>query len=292
EQRINGQLPAGEPDPVLLYRDGDITHPDVVTVNRAESTGFAGATGSVLVPNLSAVLTAFLTQQGVSGFVSRITITYEWRNDQLVSLNDRLIYVEDAQMPGGRRPMLGYTLLSRQIQGVAQLAIFTYELEPLSAPRVDVKRFPIFFPPERPQDYSNKQGLLREVEMTLGWDANTGQFFVEPRKQEEEWAIDRGQLLLVKQLQTPVGGVSWGADGAVRVVGQRRVRRGGKVVVQGVLSDSPRILGRSPLRDLNQTVDVLVWAMPPVVKNVSDPDDETEWSVRPVEVRVAQAVAP
>lgn len=292
EQRINGQLPTGELDPVLLYRDGDITNPDVVTVNRAENTGFAGATGSVQTPNLSAVLTEFLTRQGVSGFVSSVAITYEWRNDQLVSLNDRLVYVDDERMPGGRRPILGYTLLSRQIQGVAQLAIFTYELEPLSAPRVDVERFPIFQPPERVQDYSSEQGLLRQVRMRLGWDANTGQFYVEPTDPDEAWAIDRGQLLLVKELLTPVGGVNWGADGAVRVVGQRRVRTGSDTVTQGVLSDSPRILGRSPLRSLNQTVNVLVWAMPPIAKNISDPNDDTEWSVRPVEVRVVQALAP
>ena len=202
--------------------------------------------------NVSNAVSEFQNTQGViNAFVSKIVVEYQWRNDELISLNDRLQYVDDDAVPGGRRPVMGYTLLTRVAGDTSQLAIFTYEMEPLSAPTVDIATKPILVPPETEALYNAKNGLLRKAKLELGFESSTGKFYVVPVDPDlDDWAVERGQLLLVEKLRTPVGGSQAGSDVPVRIVGQRRVRVDKKIEVRGVLDQSPRILGRSPLRNL------------------------------------------
>ena len=280
---------------VTLFRDGDQTSVDTILFDTAENSFNSGQTGRILrLNNVNSAVVEFRNTQGVSSaFVSKIVVEYQWRNDELISLNDRLQYVDDDAVPGGRRPVMGYTLLTRVAGDTSQLAIFTYEMEPLSAPTVDIVTKPILVPPETEALYNADNGLLRKAKLELGFESSTGKFYVVPVDPDmDDWAVERGQLLLVEKLLTPLGGSKGstaGSDMPVRIVGQRRVRVGKNIEVRGVLDQSPRILGRSPLRNLNSRVTLTVWAFPATMTSLSD---GTVWAIKPIEARIAQAVAP
>jgi|GEM_PF-6979322 len=232
-------------------------------------------------------------------FINKITISpYFWRNDQLVSLNDRLITEPDTQFPGGKRPIIGYSALIRRVDSTTQLCFFTYSLRALSTPaEVDEtgKRGFAFVPPDTLTDVANDEGVLREVPVQLGYDANLQRYFFEIATTDEAlygWAIDPGQILMMSSRDGVIANTpdDSGAQFPVKVLSRRTVN--GKI--RAMLDHSPRIKspsgvsGRSPLTDLvtpGARQQVYVWAVQPVVASRTD---QTEWRLNSIEARVIQ----
>lgn len=214
--------------------------------------------------------------------------TYQFRNDRLVSLNDRLVYEPDDRFPGGRRPVMGFTTLVRYFSTSAQLVVFTYGLQPLGVPKDNTEKL-AFLPPERLIDTQNgaPNGLLRLLtnsdKLELRYDDVNEQYIVlaEEDNQVQADAVQPGQVLMIQSIAE----TGKGADAPVRVISQRQdPRYPGKIV--GVLDRGPRSEGRSALGDLNSFALVSVFAFNPLVESLTS--DETEWRIRPIDARVFQ----
>ncbi|MCB9847683.1 MAG: prepilin-type N-terminal cleavage/methylation domain-containing protein [Phycisphaeraceae bacterium] len=233
-------------------------------------------------------------------FINTITVSpHQWRNDQLVSINDRLVTEPEPNYPGGERPILGYSALIRQADASTQLCFFTYTMRALSKPTENesfVFRGLSFVPPETEFDVQSETSVLREVELNLGYEANTQRYFFEiPASEERDlgWAIAQGQILMVSSRNGVVNNApdptDPGADFPVRVVANRNLSRSaGSDVIVAYLDRSPRIGGRTPIMDLTNPADralLHAWAVYPVV---SSRTDQTEWLLNVVDARVIQ----
>lgn len=231
-------------------------------------------------------------------WIASITLRpYQWRDDTLVSLNDRMITQADDRFPDGRRPTLGYTVLFRTLAGAStsQITIFTYSLEPLSPPRVQPQGFS-FIPPE--WSYARRHDVgrllrLADNDVKLGYDQTTSQYFVSvPDDDDHRWLVAPGQLLMMSESQDPMTlDPTGGSDVPVKVVAQLPDHTPGGMTngrLRGVLDRGPRVDGRSALNDLDNQTNIAVWAMSPIVE--SQTPDRTEWRVRPVEARQFQIV--
>jgi len=233
-------------------------------------------------------------------FVNSISISgYDWRNDQLMSLSDRLVTEPDETMPGGKRPVLGYSALLRRTSASTQMCFITYSLRALARPtKVDDlgKRGFAFIPPDTELSVDTLDSVLREVEVQLGYEHETKRYFIEIDSNLEEtvgWAMAQGQVLMMSSRFGVLGQSpdpsDPGADFPVRVL--RRVTvtdLGGSTLIRAYLDRSPRVNGRSPIADLvtnDYREPIHVWGVYPVVKSLTD---ETEWALTPIEARVIQ----
>lgn len=153
-----------------------------------------------------------------SARIERVTVRdYYWRNDQLVSLDDRLSYRREPGAPQGRQVSQSYSVLYRRTASGSQAMVVSYQLTAPSSTAV-------FLPPERwedgPQPGGRNVSPIRRVSMSLHYDADDPQQqYFRVSNQNDLWAIAPGQLLLLAQ---GVAGGSPGSDKAVKVVRQVR----------------------------------------------------------------------
>jgi len=212
---------------------------------------------------------------------------YYFLNDQVVSINDRLLYEDDETFPDDRRPTTGYSILYRvRPDGVgAEAAVITYAMRPLTVPDIDDDELQ-FIPPETRQAYATNSAILREVQATLRFEPSINSYVIAPTNPANAWITEPGQILLMSstlgvKLAPTSATPDYGADAAVRVVSQRRIN--GNLV--GVLNDSPRVLRNTPV-DLSVSPaqkNIFVWAVQPIVRSLGR--DETEWRLTPIDVR-------
>lgn len=186
--------------------------------------------------------------------------------------------------------MMSYHVLYREANGVAEVALLTYSLRALSAPRNREDELP-FIPPDTRQDFSSDEAVLREIEVTLGQD-QAGNYYIVPTEEENDWIVESGQILLMSSINgaasAPTGPGATpdpGADTPVRVVTVRTVNGERRAI----LDDSPRVGSRSVLDPtLGATQDIHVWAVAPIVRSKSS--DRTEWQLTPVEASTFKLV--
>lgn len=230
----------------------------------------------------------------MGSFLRRIELRpYSFQEDTVLSLNDRLAYEDDPNYPGGRRPYMGMTALIRATgTGASQVTMMTYAIEPTSNGAE-------FVPPERYSDYQTNDAILREVRMTMGFDQNRQQYYVEPlgdgmdfTAEEMRWAIQPGQLILVRgdEMAAPddpesVNILSRGSDIPVRVVNLVTNPAGAPAPYRGYIDDSPRSSGRSLLPNRTTTVTVSAWVMFPTAQSLLD---DSVWRITPIEARQFQ----
>lgn len=286
QQFLQGNAPA--PSEVKLWRNGDYIPPpnspgDFLTLTTGFGGGSASISGDYVVwPN---------PPNGSSwGFVTFRNSGYQWFDDLLVSINDRTQYIPSESVPGGRLPVMGYHPLYREANGQGEVAIITYSLRPLSAPRNRPDELP-YFPPDTAADFAQDEAVLREVEVTLGQDTD-GNYYITAVDEENEWIVQSGQILIMSSINgaasaptAPGATPDPGADSPVRVLTVRNVNGERRAI----LDDSPRIGSRSVL-DPTQgaTVDIHVWAVAPIVRSRSS--DETEWQLTPIEASTFKLV--
>ncbi|MFG0273504.1 MAG: prepilin-type N-terminal cleavage/methylation domain-containing protein [Phycisphaerales bacterium] len=267
----NGGVPGGNPSDVLRIRH-----------NIFSATGdLAEIQGRITSPTSPPTGPRW-------GFVTITVEPYQWLNNVVASVNDRLSYVESDTVPGGRLPTMGYAVLYRELAIGVEATIFTYALRALGAPRNQLDELP-FIPPDTRNDFQNDEAVLREVAVDLGRDPTTGQYYITPVDSRNDWIVEPGQILLMSSI-TGVANVTTtdpGADTPVRVVTVRTVdgeRR-------AILDDSPRIGSRSVHDRVNsdtQTTEIHVWAVAPIVESRSS--DSTEWQLTPIEARTFKLI--
>ncbi len=292
------------PPPSLL---NDYGNQDKITITGVVS-GFGGGVGTSILTfdrrerNASgrARIDSFNFALDSTQFVNSISISgYDWRNDQLMSLSDRLVTEPDETMPGGKRPILGYSALLRRTSASTQMCFITYSLRALARPtKIDDlgKRGFAFIPPDTELSVETLDSVLREVEVQLGYDQESKRYFIEIDSNLEDsvgWALAQGQVLMMSSRfgvlgQTPDPSDP-GADFPVRVLRRLTVTDlGGSTLIRAYLDRSPRVNGRSPIVDLvtnDYREPIHVWGVYPVVKSLTD---ETEWALTPIEARVIQ----
>lgn len=260
-----------------LYLNGDPSDPAYIRVVLEPATGNA----RILSFDLSSLVTT--SQQWISKIEA---LPYFWKSTDVLSLNERLTYVNDGRFPpAGYRPELGFTLFFRQLGEINQMIILTYSLQPESRPNLDGDQFPLIPPDHLPPDDS--KALVREMQVDIGWDDVRNQYFVRV-DQDDSWVAAPGQILLMSsKVGTGNGGSDLdkrGADSVVRVISQSPDPNPGRV--RGYLNDAPRVnlTAVTPQR-ANAVEQVYVYAIQPMVEN-ADPADTTRWRVRPVDARL------
>ncbi len=220
----------------------------------------------------------------------------ELREDLMLSLSERLAYTPDDAVPGGQRPTGGVAMLFRRTESGNELMTISYAIEPLG--RLDFNpqgnELP-FVPPdtfERLYDTSNdpdQHGLLSQVELDLEYDETT-QRYVLLADADEEWAIQRGQLLIISSTQGRVDPRNAdraadddpGAGAVVEVVSTRRPDSR----LEAVLDDSPRRRAASFLSDFAGTQRVYAWALRDIVRSDDGGAQGVDWRVRPTGAKV------
>jgi len=227
-----------------------------------------------------------------------------YREDRLLSLDERLGYTDDAAFQGGRRPSRGAAVLYRRtLDGRDQLLTMSYTLEPLGRVRFDAQDEVPFVPPDTferlyesmstdPAEY----GLLSQVELELGFVEATKRYTLTALNEEDEWAVERGQIVIVASKDDRVDpqaadrddDLDPGAEFPVRVTSTRRDDMDRLVAV---LDDSPRVSPargglRSMLEDRTTTETVWAWALRDVVRSAAGGDEDVDWRVRPTGARV------
>ena len=214
---------------------------------------------------------------------------YLYREDTVLSLNDRLAFEPDDNFPGGRRPYMGMTCLIRATgTGASQITMMSYAIEP-TATGVE------FYPPEQLADYEAGVGLLRDIQFRLGFDEDAQQYYIEPRNNEMRWAIQPGQIILFRgdsgvSVTDPddadmVMLTDRGSDIPVRIVRTETRGMTGSLTYRGYLNDSPRTAGRSLLPNRNTTEALRAWVLHPTPTSTLD---QSVWRVTPIEARQFQ----
>lgn len=213
-------------------------------------------------------------------------VSYKWRNDQLVSLGNRIINRFDPSAPDQLRPDLAYSVLFRRIDTTSQMCVFTYQLTPGSGSAR-------FVPPETESILYGveryRRPPLRRADVDLRYDLQTKSYYIsldENAAEESLWVIAPGQVLLAAQQLNPIGP---GADAPVKVVRRERRVNGSNVEWRGYLSDSPRSANNSLLtfsqRDSGQAARIAVFGVNDVVQSLQD---NSEWRLKPLEAFVFQ----
>ena len=244
----------------------------------------------------AAGIASFNITLGGNEIINKITVgPYFWRNDQLMSLTDRIVAEPQADFPGGKRPIMTYSALIRRTDASTQICFFTYSCRPLSRPQdVVTSQFSglAFVPPDTTDDVLNDLGVLREVQVDLGYEIETQRYFFEINATDEDefekgWALQPGQILMMSSRYGVTANEpdDFGADFPVEVVNVRTNSTSRKI--QAFLDRSPRVRGRTPLEELTENFrePVHVWAVQPVVRSRTD---GTEWALTPIEARVIQ----
>lgn len=224
----------------------------------------------------------------------------EVRDDRLLALDERLAYTRDDAFPGGRRPTNGVALLFRRGANANEIMTISYALEPLGRvefdPESDIAPFvpPDTFPRLDSTGVSPDQyGLLSQVPLEVEYDSTLDEYVVRADP-DEEWAIQKGQILVIgarsNQRINPQTGAR-PADprdgGAISPLEIRRTRRdtGGQLI--GVLSATPFQDGFEPIiENLASSERVWAWAMRDVVRSESGGDQNVDWRVRPTGARI------
>lgn len=236
----------------------------------------------------------------MGAWIERITVdAYDWRNARIISLNDRFIFEDDDRYAGGRRPVMGYTVLLRTVDGGAssQLTIFTYSLSPSAIPRSNTENR-AFIPPELASEEDNNL-LIKYNNITLAYDEDRNQYYLQVpaggagvSAQKRRQVVTPGQILMMVNSETvDLGDTQDGLDGGtpgsdipVRVIAQQRVGDN----LRGYLNRPPRVNGRSPLRTTGSTAELNLLGFNLSVESLTS--DRTEWRIRPVEARQFQLV--
>ncbi len=214
---------------------------------------------------------------------------YQWRNDQLVSLSDRILNRADPSAPGGERPDISYSVLYQQDSGVARMAVVTYQLTPESGGAQ-------YIPPEYDrQDFQGVNGYrnppLRRANLALGYDPDAQAYYFSPSNDDDEflWATTPGQILIVAGNANVVPATP-GADSEVRVVRRERRMTGSIERWRGYINDSPRRNNVSMLplvkRENGAVEELTVFGVNDVV--TSRAPDRSRWRLKPLQVNVFQ----
>lgn len=224
-------------------------------------------------------------------------IGYKWRNDRLISLEDRIVSKEDSSVATGRRPDIGYSLLYRRFNtGASQIGIFTYQINAVDGtalrPTGGVRAGePLFVPKERRGELLGDEGPIRQANVQLAYDNTNKVYYLSaPFNRDnpnvgidDRWVCEPGQLLVIAERATAsqITGLRAGADQAVRVL--RTTRDGDRV--RADLDRVPRAAGESMLVNLNQTLNVTVWGVQETVKSRRG---NSTWKLSPLDYRVIQ----
>lgn len=218
-------------------------------------------------------------------FISKIELlSYQWRNDQLVSLGNRIVSRLDPAAPNGSRPDIAYSVLFRRLDTASQMCVFTYQLTPAASSAR-------FVPPETETLLYGSERFVRppvrRADVDLRFDEQAKAYYVSIGDREEIlWAIAPGQVLLAAERLTPAGP---GADAPVKVVRRERRVNGGTVEWRGYLSDSPRTNNNSLLphsqRVNGQAANIAVYGVNDVIRSLQD---NSEWRLKPLEAFVFQ----
>ncbi len=234
------------------------------------------------------------TVRDVTGLqIRRVEVTsYKWRNDRLISLEDRIVSKEDATSASGRRPDIGYSLLYRRFNtGASQIGVFTYQLTPVDGtalrPTGTVRAGePLFVPKERKSELDNGDAPVRKATgVDLAYDNVNKNYYISVPQDNEDirWVAEPGQLLVIseRESQSAITNLFSGADLPVRVLRKTRVGN----TIRADLDRVPRSAGESMLLNLNQTLDVSVWAVQETVKSRRS---NATWKLSPLDFRVIQ----
>ena len=215
-------------------------------------------------------------------WISSIRVRYQFRNDRLLSLGDRVVTVPDDSVDGGRRAEFGSSLFYRRTSGGGtQVAVLTYSVRPLS-------RGGRFIPPETWGDFNADRGLFREVEVRLAFDEDVGQYYITPLRADQGFLARTDQIILAagrtrQPPATPPRLEHLGADQPVRVT--RVVGDLADITaVRLYLSEAPRAGFRALNGRRNQEANITVYALSDRVTSLDD--RRTVWTVRPVEMRI------
>ncbi len=288
------RLPIQVLDPVSAggrygyYRNPGAPDPlDYILVDVQESID------GTLPASIHAMQIADITSDPTRHIVSVTATGFQWRNDQLVSLENRLTFRPDETAPGGRRPELGYSLLYRRTATSAQLAAFTYRLIAPSAAAEWV-------PPERlQQDFqpTPPRSPLRTAVVNLGYDSVEKRYFFELPSSGadalDQWAIEPGQVLLVEGREaqsSPPQPWELGSDLPVTVSNKTFVSS----FWRGYLDHVPRASGVSMLtpdrREIGTKQRLTVWGVADVVESLAP--DQSLWRLQPLNARIMQVPNP
>lgn len=205
---------------------------------------------------------------------------YEWRNEELVSLSDRVVTRADDTRRDGRRPVLSYSLLYRRTSSdTTQVAVFTYALKAPS-PRA------MFVPVESEMPNDPKSPMQR-VTVRLGYDDDRKEYYIETSGsglpsivQDSRFVLRAGAVLLI---EGDDDGDPAGSDLPVRVVETTFDEDGDPV--RGYLDRGPRANGASYLDPLPNDVKTLrAWTIKPTVQS----EDGSIWQLEPIDTRILQ----
>lgn len=221
-----------------------------------------------------------------SGHVMGIRLlNYRWRNDQLVSLDDRLKTRPDPSGFRGRVAEQCYSILFRRRPGnLTDVTLMAYQLTPTSSGDR-------FIPPERLADIAptTNLGPIKSVSMVLYRDIAdpTKQFYfrLDDDVGSPLWAIQPGQQLLIASGPGGVGG----ADDAVEVVRLYRETLEEGSDWRGYINRMPRVFIPPPgPPDRAAILPEDMSAGPYVVFGVADsvrslvPPDRSTWKLTPL----------
>jgi Prokaryotic N-terminal methylation motif len=245
---------------------------------------------------------SFIQSFALNGLVSTGTrwiskieaLPYDWRSTELVSINERLTYVEDGRFPpAGQRPKLGYVLFFRRFGELNQAMILIYSLTPQSRPTLTPDQFP-FTPPDdqvSATDMVSPQtnSLVRLLNAEVYWDDIRKQYYLRvPNDEDNRWLTAPGQILLMRNPTTNPNGQ--GSDDVIRVISQVEDEDDSSFV-RGYLDDAPRVKLQAVTRQVpDLPTQIQVFALQREVVN-ADPSDKTRWTVRPVDARLVPIVA-
>jgi prepilin-type N-terminal cleavage/methylation domain-containing protein len=208
---------------------------------------------------------------------SIVTDEYEWRDEQLVTLRERIVLRPDASSLTGTRPDLAYSVLYKRdaSTGSASAAIIVYQLTAASS-RAE------YLPREQAGDVDANRAPIRRTTITLGENVTTRQQFIRTQNPPDAWITSAGQIVVFEgdpATNTP------GADGVYRVIRQE-VRDGTYI---GYLDRAPRFRNRAVVSTAaaqsGQTVQARVFG---IAESVTSRSDSSVWTLRPVEARVFQ----
>ncbi|MBL8745171.1 MAG: prepilin-type N-terminal cleavage/methylation domain-containing protein [Phycisphaerae bacterium] len=167
-------------------------------------------------------------------------LSYQWRNDQLVSLADRLRTRSDPSAPGGRLADQCYSVLFRNTGTGSQAMVLSYQLTATSASAR-------FIPPETHTNIIQNVSPIRQISLNLFRDADDPQqFYFRVLNEEDLWVIAPGQYLLIAGDPSP-SPPEPGSDRAVRVIRQVRETAAQGSRWRGYIDRMPRILDRAAI---------------------------------------------
>lgn len=205
------------------------------------------------------------------------TNKYQWRDEQLLTMRDRVVERPDASSRTGSRPDLAYSVLYKRdaVSGSASVAILVYQLTATSSNAQ-------YLPFEQVGDVDARRAPIRRATVTLGENVETRQQFISTQTPGESWVTSAGQIVV---FEGNAGNGTPGADGVYRVIRQERVGS----TYFGYLDRAPRFRNRAVVStsaaQQGQTQLVTVFG---VTENVRSRTDGSEWTLRPVDARVFQ----